>query len=74
MSVITKTEDGRAYDDTFVTSIDNIMILKDMIGDDKVFDENLEMTEYGLNKFETLKKKWCRENQHENYNNSDYAK
>ena len=74
MSVITKTEDGRAYDDTFVTSIDNIMILKDMIGDDKVFDENLEMTEYGLNKFEMLKKKWCRENQHKNYNNSDYAK
>ena len=74
MSVITKTEDGRAYDDTFVTSIDSIMILKDMIGDDKVFDENLEMTEYGLKKFETLKKKWCRENQHKNYNNSDYAK
>lgn len=74
MSVITKTEDGRAYDDTFVTSIDSIMILKDMIGDDKVFDENLEMTEYGLNKFEMLKKKWCRENQHENYNNEDYAK
>ena len=74
MSVITKLEDGREYDDTFVTSIDSIMILKDMIRDDKVFDENLEMTEYGLNKFETLKKKWCRENQHENYNNSDYAK
>ena len=74
MSVITKTEDGRAYDDTFVTSIDSIMILKDMIGDDKVFDENLEMTEYGLNKFEMLKNKWCRENQHENYNNTDYKK
>jgi hypothetical protein len=74
MSVITTSEDGREYDDTFVTSIDSIMILKDMIGDDKVFDENLEMTEYGLNKFETLKKKWCRENQHKNYNNSDYAK
>ena len=74
MSVITKTEDGRAYDDTFVTSIDSIMILKDMIGDDKVFDENLEMTDYGLNKFEMLKKKWCRENQHKNYNNKYYAK
>ena len=74
MSVITISEDGREYDDTFVTSIDSIMILKDMIGDDKVFDENLEMTEYGLNKFEMLKKKWCRENQHKNYNNSDYAK
>ena len=47
MSVITISEDGREYDDTFVTSIDSIMILKDMIGDDKVFDKNLEMTEYG---------------------------
>ena len=74
MSVITKTEDGRVYDDTYVTSVDSIMILKDMMGDDKVFDKNLKMTEYGLNKFETLKKKWCKENQHENYNNSDYAK
>ena len=74
MSVITKLEDGTEIDDTFVTSIDSIMILKELIGDDKVFDENLEMTEYGLNKFETLKKKWCRENQHKNYNNSDYAK
>ena len=74
MSVITKTEDGRVYDDTFVTSIDSIMILKDMIGDDKVFDENLKMTEYGLKKLEKLRKKWCRENQHENYNNKDYKK
>ena len=74
MSVITISEDGKLYDDTFVTSIDNIMILKDMIGDDKVFDKNLEMTEYGLNKFEMLKNKWCRENQHENYNNTDYKK
>ncbi len=74
MSVITISEDGKEYDDTFVTSIDSINILKEMIGDDKVFDNHLKMTEYGLNKFETLKKKWCRENQHENYNNSDYAK
>jgi len=74
MSVITKTEDGRVYDDTYVTSVDSIMILKDMMGDDKVFDKNLKMTEYGLNKFEMLKKKWCRENQHKNYNNEDYAK
>ena len=74
MSVITKLEDGTEIDDTFVTSVDSIMILKDMIGDDKVFDKNLKMTEYGLNKFETLKKKWCRENQHKNYNNEDYAK
>ena len=50
MSVITKTEDGRVYDDTYVTSVDSIMILKDMIGDDKVFDKNLEMTEYGMKK------------------------
>ena len=74
MSVITISEDGKLYDDTFVTSIDNIMILKDMIGDDKVFDKNLEMTEYGLNKFEMLKNKWCLENQKHNYNNEDYAK
>ena len=74
MSVITKTEDGRAYDDTYVTSIDSIMILKDMIGDDKVFDENLKMTEYGMKKLKRLQKKWCRENQHKNYNNKDYEK
>ena len=43
MSVITKLEDGTEVDDTFVTSIDSIMILKDMIGDDKVFDENHEI-------------------------------
>ena len=74
MSVITKLEDGTEVDDTFVTSIDSIMILKDMIGDDKVFDENLEMTEYGLKKLEKLRKKWCRENQHKNYNNKEYKK
>ena len=67
MSVITKLEDGTEIDDTFVTSIDNIMILKDMIGDDKVFDENLNMTEYGMKKLKKLQKKWCRENQHKNY-------
>tara|TARA_Y100000389_G_scaffold119992_1_gene117153 strand:- start:550 stop:756 length:207 start_codon:yes stop_codon:yes gene_type:complete len=67
MSVITKLEDGTEIDDTFVTSIDNIMILKDMIGDDKVFDENLNMTEYGMKKLKKLQKKWCRENQHQNY-------
>ena len=74
MSIITKTEDGRAYDDTFVTSIDSIMILKEMLGDDKVFDENHKMTEYGENKFKKQQNKWCRENQHKNYNNKDYAK
>ena len=47
MSVTTISEDGKEYDDTFVTSIDSINILKEMIGDDKVFDENLNMTEYG---------------------------
>ena len=61
MSVITTSEDGREYDDTFVTSIDSIMILKDMIGDDKVFDKNLEMTEYGMKKLKRLQKKWCKD-------------
>ena len=74
MSVITKLEDGTEVDDTYVTSIDSIMILKEMIGDDKVFDENHEMTEYGMKKLKRLRKKWCRENQHQNYNNTDYAK
>ena len=32
------------------------------------------MTEYGLKKLEKLRKKWCRENQHKNYNNKDYEK
>ena len=67
MSVIVKLEDGREIDDTFVTSIDNIMILKEMIDDDKVFDENKEWTEYGRNKLEELQKKWCKENQKDNY-------
>ena len=67
MSVIVKLEDGREIDDTFVTSIDNIMILKALVGDDKVFDENKEWTEYGRNKLEELQKKWCKENQKDNY-------
>ena len=66
MSVITKLEDGREIDDTFVTSIDNIMILKEMMGDDKVF-KNGEITEYGYNKLKELQKKWCLENQKDNY-------
>jgi len=74
MSVITKLEDGREVDDTFVTSIDNIMILKAMLGDDEVFDENHKMTEYGETKFGRLRTKWCRENQHKNYNTEDYKK
>jgi len=74
MSVITKLEDGTEIDDTFVTSIDSIMILKELIGDDKVFDKNREFTEYGMKKLKRLQKKWCRENQHQNYNNTDYTK
>ena len=74
MSVITKLEDGGEVDDTFVTSIDNIMILKAMIGDDKVFDKNREFTEYGNTKLKELQKKWCLENQKDNYNNKDYNK
>jgi len=66
MSVIVKLEDGREIDDTFVTSIDNIMILKEMMGDDKVF-KNGEITEYGHNKLKELQKKWCLENQKDNY-------
>ena len=74
MSVIIKLEDGTEIDDTFVTSIDSIMILKELMGDDKVFDKNREFTEYGMKKLKRLRKKWCRENQHQNYNNTDYAK
>jgi len=69
MSVITKLEDGTEVDDTYVTSIDSIMILKELIGDDKVFDENREFTEYGKSKLKELQKKWCLENQKYNYNN-----
>jgi len=67
MSVITKLEDGREIDDTFVSSIDNIMILKEMMADDKVFDKDNKWTEYGLNKLKKLQKKWCKENQKDNY-------
>ena len=67
MSIITKLEDGTEVDDTYVTSIDSIMILKEMIGDDKVFDENREFTEYGKEKLKELQKKWCLENQKDNY-------
>ena len=74
MSVITKLEDGTEIDDTFVTSIDSIMILKELMGDDKVFDKNREFTEYGMKKLKRLQKKWCRENQHQNYNTKDYVK
>ena len=55
--------------ETYVTSIDSIMILKELIGDDKIFDENQEWTEYGKAKLKELQKKWCLENQKDNYNN-----
>ena len=67
MSIIVKLEDGREIDDTFVSSIDNIMILKEMMADDKVFDKDNKWTEYGLNKLKELQKKWCLENQKDNY-------
>ena len=34
----------------------------------------MNFTEYGKTKLKELQKKWCRENQHKNYNNKDYAK
>ena len=74
MSVITKLEDSTEVDDTFVTSIDSIMILKELIGDDKIFGKDGEWTEYGRNKLKELRKKWCLENQKYNYNNEDYVK
>jgi len=74
MSVLIKLEDGTEIDDTFVTSIDSIMILKELMGDDKVFDKNREFTEYGNAKLKELQKKWCLENQKDNYNTEDYVK
>jgi hypothetical protein len=74
MSVISIDSNGNEVDDTYVTSIDSIMILKEMLGDDKTADENGELTEYGNKKLKRLQKKWCIENQHKNYNNKDYAK
>ena len=69
MSIIVKLEDGTEVDDTYVTSIDSIMILKELMGDDKIFDKDGEWTEYGRNKLKELRKKWCLENQKDNYNN-----
>jgi len=69
MSILIENEDGTITDDTYVTSIDSIMILKELMGDDKIFDENREWTEYGRNKLKELRKKWCLENQKYNYNN-----
>ena len=46
-----------------------------MIGDDKVFDENLRNDRVWIKKIRKgYRKKWCRENQHKNYNNKDYEK
>jgi len=69
VSILIENEDGTITDDTYVTSIDSIMILKELMSDDKIFDENREWTEYGRNKLKELRKKWCLENQKYNYNN-----
>ena len=69
MSILIENEDGTIVDDTYVTSIDSIMILKELMGDDKIFDENREWTEYGRNRVKELREKWCLENQKDNYNN-----
>ena len=69
MSILIENEDGTIVDDTYVTSIDSIMILKELMGDDKIFDKEGEWTEYGRNKLKELKEKWCLENQKHNYNN-----
>ena len=45
MSILIENEDGTITDDTYVTSIDSIMILKELMSDDKIFDENREWTE-----------------------------
>jgi 16S rRNA C1402 N4-methylase RsmH len=69
VSILIEKEDGTIVDDTYVTSIDSIMILKELMGDDKIFDKDGEWTEYGRNKLKELRKKWCLENQKYNYNN-----
>jgi len=69
VSILIEKEDGTIVDDTYVTSIDSIMILKELMGDDKIFDENREWTEYGRNRVKELREKWCLENQKDNYNN-----
>jgi phosphomannomutase len=53
--------------ETYTTSIDGIMILKGLMGDDKVFDENLEMTDYGKKRFSELSDKYQYKNQKKNY-------
>ena len=69
MSILIEKEDGTIVDDTYVTSIDSIMILKELMGDDKIFDKDGEWTEYGRNRIKELREKWCLENQKDNYNN-----
>ena len=56
----------RVHHDTFVKSIDNIMILKAMMGDEETF-ENGEITEHGHNKLNELRNKYQYRNQMENY-------
>ena len=56
MSVISIDSNGNEVDDTFVTSIDSLMILKEMLGDDKTADENGELTEYGNKKLKGYKR------------------
>ena len=56
----------RVDKDTFVTSIDNIMILKELMGDEEVF-VNGEITEHGYNKLKQLQNKYQYKNQMENY-------
>jgi len=51
---------------TFVTRIDSIMILKEMMGDEEVF-VNGEITEHGYNKLNKLRNKYQFKNQMENY-------
>ena len=53
--------------ETYLTSIDSIMILKGLIGDDEVFDKNHEWTEYGKKRFRELSDKYQYKNQSINY-------
>ena len=69
MSILIENEDGTITDDTYVTSIDSIMILKELMGDDKVFDENREFTEYGKKRFREMSDKYQYKNQKKNYGN-----
>ena len=52
-----------------INNIDKIITSKIAQGNtyNYLFDENKEWTEYGRNKLEELQKKWCKENQKDNY-------